>query len=56
MFPKIAVVSKAIASLFDSTCEVYTYKKTARKCRSHEKQILMAFFVANSLYEDIVPL
>lgn len=29
MFPKIAVVSKAIASLFDSTCEVYTYKKTA---------------------------
>ena len=29
---------------------------SARNCRSHEKQILMAFFVANRLSEDIVPL
>lgn len=28
MFPKIAVVSKAISSLFDSTCEIYNYQKT----------------------------
>ena len=29
---------------------------SARNYRSHEKQILMAFFVANRLSEDIVPL
>lgn len=28
MFPKIAVVSKAIASLFDANCEIYVYQKT----------------------------